>query len=112
MPRIDAINYFISKLEYGGGGIHQDIFVSPPQEKFDVVFFFKEAHRFEKRKKGCLQRFLSSFNANVIVVSLPIMDLSGTYDLSSKHDALVLSATNGRDITVKDVGNERLYFLR
>lgn len=112
MPRINAIDYYISKLGYSGGGIHKDIFVSPPQEQFDAVFFFKEAHRFEKRKKGCLKSFLSSFNAKIIVLSLPIMDLCSKYDLSSKHDSLVSSATDGLKITVKDVGNERLYFLR
>jgi len=63
--------------------------VSPPQEFFDIVFFFKEAHRFEKRKKGCLRDFFKRLNTSLLLVTLPMENMGGRFDLSNKHDKLI-----------------------
>ena len=113
-PRINAIDFFIKKLGYSGGGFHEDILVNPPQREFDAVFFFKEAHRFEKRRKGCLNEFFKSMNTHCLVVSLPIKDLHNVYDLSQRHDALIEKAVAGTDwsVATADHGSERLYFIK
>lgn len=113
-PRINAIDTYIKKLGYAGGGFHEDILVNPPEREFDAVFFFKEAHRFEKRKKGCLNEFFKSMNTHCLVVSLPIRDLHNVYDLSERHDALIEKAAEGMnwEISTADHGSERLYFIK
>ena len=113
-PRIKAIDTYIKKLGYSGGGFHEDILVNPPETEFDTVFFFKEAHRFEKRKKGCLNAFFGSMNTHCLVVSLPVKDLHNVYDLSARHDALIEKAVSGMNWTVStaDHGSERLYFIK
>lgn len=113
-PRINAIDAYIKKLGYEGGGFHEDILVHPPEREFDAVFFFKEAHRFEKRKKGCLNEFFRSMPTHCLVVSLPIKDLHNVYDLSERHDALIEKAVSGMnwEISTADHGSERLYFIK
>ena len=64
--RVEFLNIFITEQGYGGGCFHQDILTSPPAIHFDAVFFFKEAHRFEKRQPGIMCAFLDSINTSKI----------------------------------------------
>ena len=97
----------------GGGGYHQDILLTPPDEYFDIVFFFKEAHRFEKRKKGCLRSFFEKLNTSLLVVSLPVKNMDGRVNSKSSQDRLIGEAidTAGDKLEVIDHYGERLYFI-
>jgi len=88
-PRIDFINSFFEKIGLEPLAENRDILVHPPQNHADLGIFFKEAHRTEKRQPGCNRTFWDSLNVDVLAVSLPIKDLSGTHSLLDQHRALV-----------------------
>lgn len=89
-PRIDFINGFFNKLGLAPLAKNRDILMHPPQIHADLCFFFKEAHRFEKRSPGCNQAFWASLNAQWLAISLPTQNLAGTHSLLEQHRALVL----------------------
>jgi 16S rRNA (guanine(1405)-N(7))-methyltransferase len=70
-PRLDAINHLFVLNDMAALAIHQDILVNPPTVEADVAFFFKEAHRFEQRRRGCNHEFWQQIHARHLLVSLP-----------------------------------------
>jgi len=111
--RVDFLNVFITEQGYSGGCYHQDILIHPPSIEFDVVFFFKEAHRFEKRQPGVMQMFLEGINASKIVVSLPLHSLGTNSKLSEKYgkDLYEYAANRGWSFDSFEHGNEVFYII-
>jgi 16S rRNA (guanine(1405)-N(7))-methyltransferase len=93
--------------------IQQDILLHPPKEKADCAFFFKEAHRLEKRQPGSTRVLLNGINVRTVVLSLPAMDLKGHHSLENYHRHLVEKALVGTtwQQEVRQVGNELLFFI-
>jgi 16S rRNA (guanine(1405)-N(7))-methyltransferase len=128
--RAEFMNAFIRGLGFQGGGFQQDILINPPlqdchsfsagrkarREKLrndkeggnDVVFFFKEAHRLEKRETGAFLRLLKSINADKIVVSLPIKSLGTQNLLSSKYQETIEGHYDHESF---ECGNEVFYVI-
>ncbi len=102
-PRIQLINTFFNLLGMAPGGAAQDILVEPPGQSADVAFFFKEAHRFEQRQKGCNRAFWQSIRAGWLLVSLPTSSLSGKHDLLKQQQRLVYSTLEGLPWPVTEV---------
>lgn len=67
----------------------RDVLVDPPMIQADVAFFFKEAHRFEQRRHGCNRDFWRALRVKWLLVSLPIMDLTGHHSMVERQRALV-----------------------
>ena len=88
-PRVDLINQFFAQVGSSPLAQNRDILVSPPEQLADLAFFFKEAHRFEKRQPGCNRAFWANLNVDTLAVSLPVEDLSGTHSLLDQHRNLV-----------------------
>jgi len=111
--RADFLNIFITGQGYNGGCFHQDILTHPPSIHFDVAFFFKEAHRFEKRQPGIMCTFLDSINASKIIVSLPLQSLGTSSELSPKYGKILYEYTTGHRWSFDSFthGNEVFYIL-
>jgi 16S rRNA (guanine(1405)-N(7))-methyltransferase len=88
-PRVDFINAFFSKIGLVPLAENRDILVDPPEHHADLGLFFKEAHRFEKRRPGCNRAFWEALNVDKLAVSLPSQDLSGSHSLLETHRKLV-----------------------
>ena len=95
-PRVLFLDEFIQLLGLSGGAFQQDILVSPPKAFTDVTFFFKELHRFEKRKKGCMEEFLDKINSPRIVVTIPTSDINNVHNLSSKYSEIVYTIAENK----------------
>lgn len=89
-PRIDLINDFFQKIGMAALAENRDILVSPPPIHADLAIFFKEAHRFDKRQPGCNRAFWAHLKVDLLAVSLPVQNLSGTHSLLEQHRRLVL----------------------
>jgi len=111
--RIDFLNVFITEQGYNGGCFHQDILINPPSIHFDVAFFFKEAHRFEKRQPGIMCTFLDNINASKIVVSLPLQSLGTSSELSPKYAKTLheYATKRNRSFDSFSHGNEVFYII-
>jgi len=83
--------------------IHQDILVNPPAIEADVAFFFKEAHRFEQRRKGCNREFWQQIHARHLLVSLPTQNLTGTHPKTDQHRRLVMESIAGLPWQVQEI---------
>jgi len=88
-PRIDFINLFFKTIAIKPIAENRDILVNPPQIHADLGIFFKEAHRMEKRRSGCNREFWSNLNVDLLAVSLPTQDLSGSHSLLDQHRNLI-----------------------
>ena len=102
-PRIELINHFFRLASYPELAFHQDILVDPPQIRADAAFFFKEAHRFEQRQRGCNRAFWQAIPARWLVVSLPASSLTGRRDLAERQRALVARTLEGLDWPVVEL---------
>lgn len=102
-PRINLINTFFKLQDMAPGGAVQDILVEPPDQSADVAFFFKEAHRFEQRQKGCNRAFWLSLKVNWLLVSLPTSSLSGKHDLLKQQQRLVYHTLEGLSWPVTEI---------
>ncbi|MCL2361827.1 MAG: hypothetical protein FWC73_08460 [Defluviitaleaceae bacterium] len=111
--RVDFLNIFIAEQGYAGGCFHQDILIHPPSIHFDVAFFFKEAHRFEKRQPGVMSEFLDSIKASKIVVSLPLQSLGTSSGLSPKYEKTLYEYTTEHGWSFESFthGNEVFYII-
>lgn len=89
-PRIDLINQFFQKLGMPVLAENRDILVEPPSHQANLGIFFKEAHRFDKRQPGCNQAFWAQLKVDILAVSLPLQNLTGTHRLLDQHRRLVL----------------------
>jgi len=88
-PRLALIHKFFTLLGMSPCGDARDILLAPPIEKAQIAFFFKEAHRFEQRQKGCNLAFWQALNVHYLLVSLPTASLSGKHDLLDQQRRLV-----------------------
>lgn len=90
-PRVDLINHFLTQLGMAPLAQVRDVLVNTPDVQADVAFFFKEAHRFEQRQRGCNRPFWQALNVHWLLVSLPVVSLSGQHSLLEGSRALVKS---------------------
>ncbi len=113
-PRIALINRFLNLLEREPLAYVQDILVSPPQIEADTAIFFKEAHRFEQRKKGCNRPFFEALKVRWLLVSLPATDLRGHHSLIDRQRSLMSSILAGSNWPVEEilVGNELIFCIQ
>lgn len=113
-PRIALINRFLNLLEREPLAYVQDILVSPPQVEADVAIFFKEAHRFEQRKKGCNRPFFEALNVRWLLVSLPAVDLSVHHSLADRQRSLMSGILAGTNWPVEEIliGKELIFCIQ
>jgi 16S rRNA (guanine(1405)-N(7))-methyltransferase len=111
--RVRFLDTFFEHAFPYASAIQQDIFLNSPQETADCAFFFKEAHRLEKRQSGATRILLEKLNARTIIVSLPAVDLKGHHSLESYHRALIDKAIADQpwQLQSERVGNELLFFI-
>jgi 16S rRNA (guanine(1405)-N(7))-methyltransferase len=111
-PRIDFINHFFTRVGLAPLAENQDIIAHPPEIKADVAFFFKEAHRIDKRQSGANREFWSRLQVDLLIVSLPAENLSGTHSLADQHRQLVMSnLPEGVCIREQIIGNEIFFMI-
>ena len=77
--------------------------MEPPEVDADVAFFFKEAHRFEQRQRGCNRAFWQAIRTRWLLVSLPATSLTGRRDLAAHQRALVQRTLQGLDWPVTEL---------
>lgn len=113
-PRISLINRFFTLLERDSLGVVQDILVKPPEIPADVGIFFKEAHRFEQRRKGCNRAFFQALKVRWLLVSLPAVDLSGHHSLVERQRKLMDSILTGLTWPVEEIliENELIFCIQ
>ena len=113
-PRIELINTFFELAGMEPRALQQDILVNPPAQKADVAFFFKEAHRFEQRKRGCNRNFWLSLNVDHLIGPLPITGMKSKYDMTGQHRQLVKENISGFNWKVSEfqIGNELLFWIQ
>lgn len=102
-PRLDAINHLFVLNKMEPLAVHQDILVEPPQIQADVAFFFKEAHRFEQRHRGCNREFWQALNVRHLLVSLPTKNLTGSHEKTDQHRRLVYETIAGLPWQVHEI---------
>lgn len=102
-PRLDLINHFFGLNGMEPLAIHQDILVSPPDVECDIAFFFKEAHRFEQRQRGCNRAFWQSIRCKYLLVSLPTASLTGKHPKLQQHRKLVMETVKGLPWKVSEI---------
>lgn len=112
-PRVALLNHYFRLQGLAPLAEQRDILVEPPQIEADVAFFFKEAHRFEQRRRGCNRPFWLSLHVKWLVVTLPASSLTGRHDLAAGHRKLVSKALAGLDWPVMEqqVGNELIFCI-
>jgi 16S rRNA (guanine(1405)-N(7))-methyltransferase len=113
-PRVKLINRFLKAMVHEALAKVQDILVNPPEVEADVALFFKEAHRFEQRQKGCNRPFFEALRVRWLLVSLPAADLSGHHSLVERQRNLMDSILAGLDwpVTELTIGNELVFCIR
>lgn len=113
-PRIDLINDFFASQAIKPLAEVRDVLLNPPQVSADAAFLFKEAHRMEKRRKGCSRDLAKALNAKVFFISLPNRSLDGQRDLHQRMDALFeqISAGMGSQTGSREFPGETLYWIR
>ncbi|MCL2285022.1 MAG: hypothetical protein FWC32_01500 [Firmicutes bacterium] len=111
--RADFINIFITEQGYSGGCFHEDILTNPPPEEFDAAFFFKEAHRFEKREPGVLPNFFDSVKAHKIVVSVPLQSFGTHCEIYKKYEKIFCEYAEKRNLHLENFfhGNEVFFII-
>lgn len=111
-PRIEFINHFFTKIKIEPLAENRDILINPPKFKADLGIFFKEAHRFEKRCRGCNRDFWQNLEVEVLAVSLPTQDLAGTHNLVDYHHKLIKeNLETGKPFKEIVFSNEIIYLI-
>lgn len=111
-PRVDFINHFFIILGMAPLAENRDILVNPPTCPADLGIFFKEAHRLEKRQPGCNSSFWEKLNVEILAVSLPSQNLSGTHSLLDTHRNLVYAnLPENRRIHEIEFDNEIIFLI-
>jgi 16S rRNA (guanine(1405)-N(7))-methyltransferase len=96
-PRIDLINHYFINQGLVPLAEMRDVLIDPPKITADAAFLFKEAHRMEKRLKGCSRDLIKDLNAKVIFISLPNRSLGGQRDLHQRMAMLFEQISAGLD---------------
>lgn len=111
-PRIDLINQFFNKISLAPFAINQDIFLKPPQIHANLAIFFKEAHRLEKRQPEANQQLWAQLDVDLLAVSLPTENLSGTHQLIEQHRTLVYeNLIKTQNVTEMVIENELVFII-
>jgi 16S rRNA (guanine(1405)-N(7))-methyltransferase len=113
-PRVELINAFLTHVHQEGSARHQDILVDPPQVKADVIFFFKEAHRFDQRERGANREFFRKLRTRWLLVSLPTVSLSGHRSMIEGNRRLVAESCAGEDWQMSELvfDSEMVFCIR
>lgn len=113
-PRVNLINAFFRSVNREENAFYQDILVQPPKIEADLAFFFKEAHRFDQRQRGCNRAFWLSLPVKKIAVSLPTTSLTGKHDKMEQHQRLVYDAIQDLNWSVQEIvlSSEILFILQ
>ena len=112
-PRLDFLQTFFRYFYPQAQAIHQDILANIPEQQADCAFFFKEAHRLEKRRPGSNRELFAGLNVKWLVVSLPSRDLAGHHSLETYHKSLINKSIEGQpwQLATDIVGDELLFFI-
>ncbi len=112
-PRIRLINQFFTAWGLEPLAEVQDILLSVPAVQADAAFFFKEAHRFENRRKGSCRDFFGQLQVRWIVVTLPAENLTARHQMRDRQRQLIQKAVEGRDWKIQEdeVGSEMIFFI-
>jgi 16S rRNA (guanine(1405)-N(7))-methyltransferase len=113
-PRVDLINSFFCAQHIQPLAETVDVLLDPPNVIADAAFLFKEAHRMEKRRKGCSRELVEAINAKVTFISLPNRSLDGHRDLHQRMDALFKQISTGLagEFGFRAFPGETLYWIR
>ena len=113
-PRINLVRKFLILSGMEPLAYHRDILIHPPEEKADMAFLFKEAHRMEQRQRGSTRRLIDAVNVAWFLLSLPTSSLQGKYDLTSRQRNLVQTIVAGSTWQVFEVPykNELVFCIR
>lgn len=112
-PRVNLINSFFKVYGIEPMAETRDILLNPPAVQADTAFFFKEAHRFESRKKGCNRNFWISLPVKTIVVTLPAENLTGQHQMRDRQRNLVEKNIEGLgwNLEETEIGGEMIFFI-
>ncbi|NPV57152.1 MAG: hypothetical protein HPY76_10845 [Anaerolineae bacterium] len=112
-PRVRLINHFLSGYGLPASAHQQDILLEAPRQPADVAFFFKEAHRFEQRRRGCNRDFWQALNVDWLVVTLPGESLSGRHEKRDQQRRLVARTLTGLpwQVTEFEIGGEMVFCI-
>jgi 16S rRNA (guanine(1405)-N(7))-methyltransferase len=102
-PRVALINHYFQLEGLQPLGEHRDILVNPPQVSADVAFFFKEAHRFEQRRRGASREFFQALQVNWLLVSLPTENLTGRRSLLDSQRRRMSEILDGLSWPVEEI---------
>jgi len=113
-PRVKLINRFFRLSGMQPLAEVRDILVRPPEIRADAAFLFKEAHRLEKRQKGCNRGLWAALPVRYLFVSLPKRSLDGKRDLRERMRRLVESSMEGHtwESGELDFPGESVYWIR
>jgi len=113
-PRLDFLQAFFQLFYPQARAIQRDILTNIPDQEAECAFFFKEAHRLEKRRPGSNRELFEGLNVKWLVVSLPGRDLAGHHSLEAYHTSLIQKAIEGRPwrLTTDMAGDELLFFIQ
>ena len=113
-PRVHLINSFFRQYGMEPLAEVRDILLNPPDVLADTAFFFKEAHRFESRKKGCNRNFWISLPVKTIVVTLPAENLTGQHQMRERQRGLIEKNIEGLgwDVEETEVAGEMIFIIR
>ncbi len=113
-PRVHLINSFFKVYDMEPMAETRDILIDPPDVKAETAFFFKEAHRFESKKKGCNRNFWISLPVKTIVVTLPAENLTGQHQMRDRQRSLIAKNTEGLGWQTEEteVAGEMIFIIR
>ena len=113
-PRVHLLNSFFKVNEMETLAETRDILIKPPDHEADTAFFFKEAHRFESRKKGCNRGFWISLPVKTIVVTLPAENLTGQHQMRDRQRSLIMKNIEGLrwELEETEIGGEMIFIIR
>ncbi len=113
-PRVHLLNSFFSAYGMRPLAEVRDILLNPPDTPADTAFFFKEAHRFESRKKGCNRAFWIALPVKTIVVTLPAENLTGQHQMRERQRGLIEKNIEGLGWTYDEteVSGEMIFVIR
>jgi 16S rRNA (guanine(1405)-N(7))-methyltransferase len=112
-PRVNLINNFFKVYGMEPLAETRDILINPPEADADAAFFFKEAHRFESRKKGCNRNFWISLPVKTIVVTLPAENLTGQHQMRDRQRSLIQKNIEGLgwNLEETEIAGEMIFFI-
>lgn len=113
-PRVRLLNSFFRAYGMRELAEVRDILLAPPDVPADTAFFFKEAHRFESRKKGCNRNFWISLPVRTIVVTLPAENLTGQHQMRDRQRGLIEKNIEGLGWQVEEteIAGEMIFIIR